>query len=66
MEKGYSEVHGMDCNETFTPVARMDTIGLLLEVASSKRWEVHNMDVKSALLHGDLKERRCMMVRNDP
>ena len=46
----------MDYNETFTPVARMDSITLVLEVAASKRWEVHHMDVKSAFLHGDLKE----------
>ena len=46
----------MDYNETFTPVARMDSIIIVLEVAASKRWEVHHMDVKSAFLHGDLKE----------
>ena len=34
----------------------MDSIKLVLVVAASKRWEVHHMDVKSAFLHGDLKE----------
>ena len=56
MEKGYSEVHGMDYNETFATLARMDSIRLVLEVAYSKSWEVHHMDVKSSFIHGDLKE----------
>ena len=46
----------MDYNETFAPVAKMDSIRLVLAPAASKGWQVHNMDVKSALLHGDLKE----------
>ena len=56
MAKGYSQVQGLDYNETFSPVARMDSIRLVLVVAASKRWEVHHMDVKSAAIHGDLKE----------
>ena len=54
--KGYSQVHGLDYNEKFTPVARMDSIRLVLAVAASKRWVVHHMDVKSAFLHGDQEE----------
>ena len=60
MAKGYSQVQGLDYNETFTLVARMDSIKLVLAVAASKRWEVHHMDVKSAFLHGDLKEEIYM------
>ena len=47
-------------NETFAPVDRMDSIRLVLAIAASKRWEVHHMDVKSAFLHGDLKEEIYM------
>ena len=50
----------MEYNETFTPVARMDSIRLLLTIVASKRWEVHHMDVKSAFLHGDLEEEMYM------
>ena len=46
----------MDYNEKFTPVARMDSIRLILAIVASKIWEVHHMDVKSAFLHGVLKE----------
>ena len=58
--KGYSQVQGLDYNETFTPVARMDSISLVLVVAASLIWEVHHMDVKSAFLHGDLKKEIYM------
>ena len=46
--------------KTFTPVARMDSIGLVLSIVASKRLEVHHMDVKSAFLHGDLEEEIYM------
>jgi hypothetical protein len=58
--KGYSQVHGIDYTETFAPVAKMDSIRLVLAIAASRRWEVHHMDVKSAFLHGDLKEEIYM------
>ena len=38
----------------------MDSIRLVLAIAASRRWEVHHMDVKSAFLHGDLKEEIYM------
>ena len=54
--KGYSQVHGIDYNETFAPVAKMDSIRLALAIATSKQWEVHHMEVKCAFLNGDLTE----------
>nr|GEX41279.1 ribonuclease H-like domain, reverse transcriptase, RNA-dependent DNA polymerase [Tanacetum cinerariifolium] len=48
--------HGIDFDEVFTPVARIETIRLLLAIAANNKWEVHHLDVKSAFLHGDLKE----------
>jgi hypothetical protein len=68
--KGFSHVEGIDYNETFAPVAKMNSIRLVLALAASHKWEVHQMDVKSAFLHGDLKEEICMeqphgYVQND-
>ena len=60
VEKGYSQVQGLDYNETFSPLARMDSIGMVLAIDASKRWEVHHMDVKSAFLNGDLEEEIYM------
>ena len=52
--KFYSHVHGIDYNETFALVAKMDSIRLALAIATSRQWEVHHMDVKCAFLNGDL------------
>nr|GEV03592.1 ribonuclease H-like domain, reverse transcriptase, RNA-dependent DNA polymerase [Tanacetum cinerariifolium] len=54
--KGYIQEHGIDFEEVFAPVARMETIRLLLALAANNKWGVHYLDVKSAFLHGDLKE----------
>ncbi|KAG8480419.1 hypothetical protein CXB51_025096 [Gossypium anomalum] len=54
--KGYSQQYGIDFEETFAPVARLDTIKLLLSLAAQKQWKIHQLDVKSAFLNGYLKE----------
>ena len=54
--KGFSKFQGIDYNETFAPVAKMDSIRLFLVIAASKKWEVHHMDVKSAFIHDDMKD----------
>jgi hypothetical protein len=54
--KGYSQQHGIDYNEVFAPVARWDTIRTILALAASKGWDVYQLDVKSAFLHGELVE----------
>ena len=53
--KGFSQVHVIDYNETFSLVAKMDSIRIVLGIAASKQWEVHHMDVKSAFIDGDIK-----------
>lgn len=54
--KGYMQRHGIDYDEVFAPVARIETIRLIIALAASYGWEVHHLDVKTAFLHGDLKE----------
>ena len=46
----------MDYIDTFAPVAKMDSIRLVVAIATYKRWEVHPMDAKSGFIHGDLHE----------
>ena len=48
--------HGIDYEEVFAPVARIETIRLLISLAASYGWEIHHLDVKTAFLHGELKE----------
>jgi hypothetical protein len=54
--KGYAQRQGVDFDEVFAPVARMETVRLLLALSAHSGWQVHHMDVKSAFLNGDLAE----------
>ncbi|GKB95151.1 ribonuclease H-like domain, reverse transcriptase, RNA-dependent DNA polymerase [Tanacetum coccineum] len=56
LAKGYIQEHDIVFEEVFAPVARMETIRLLLTMAANNKWEVHHLDVKSAFLHRELKE----------
>ena len=54
--KGYAQRFGVDFDEVFALVARIETVRVLLALAAQGGWEVHHMDVKSAFLNGDLSE----------
>ncbi|KAM1262144.1 hypothetical protein ACFX2G_027916 [Malus domestica] len=54
--KGYAQKPGVDYNETFAPVARLDTIRTLIALAAQKSWKLYQLDVKSAFLNGVLEE----------
>ncbi|GKA44214.1 putative RNA-directed DNA polymerase [Tanacetum coccineum] len=54
--KGYVQKQGVDYDEVFAPVARLDTIRVILALAAQHGWSVHHLDVKSAFLNGDLEE----------
>jgi hypothetical protein len=49
-------MHGIEYDETFSPVEKMDSILFPLGIAATKEWEVHHMDVKNSFLHKDLSE----------
>jgi hypothetical protein len=70
VSKGFSQVEGIYYNEMFSPVAKMNSIHLVLALIASHKWEFHQMDVKYAFLHGDLQEEIYMeqppdFVQND-
>ena len=54
--KGYKQKPGIDYFEVFAPVARMDTIRMIVALAVQNRWRIYQMDVKSAFLNGFLDE----------
>jgi hypothetical protein len=54
--QGYSQVEGLDFWETFAPVARLKAIRILLAFATSKRFKLYQMDMKSAFLNGVIQE----------
>jgi hypothetical protein len=49
-------VHGIDYDNTFTPVVKMDSIRLELTIEAAKGWEVQHMDVTNTFLHRDLSK----------
>jgi len=54
--KGYSQQEGIDFDDTFAPVEKLNTIRMLISLAIKCNWELHQLDVKSTFLNGDLKE----------
>lgn len=56
VEKGYAQQPGIDYDEVFAPVTRLETVRLLLALAAKHELEVHHLDVKSAFLNGILDE----------
>nr|GEV11023.1 Gag-Pol polyprotein [Tanacetum cinerariifolium] len=54
--RGYRQEEGIDFEESFAPVSRMEAIRIFLAYAAHKGFTVYQMDVKTAFLHGSLKE----------
>ena len=58
--RGYSQKKGIDYKETFSPVARLESIRLILAVAAAEDMEMVHFDVRTAFLHGNLEEEIYM------
>ena len=54
--KGYSQQEGIDFEETYAQIAELNTIRLLVALATKHNWRIHQLDVKSSFVNGDLKE----------
>ncbi|GKB17674.1 retrotransposon protein, putative, ty1-copia subclass [Tanacetum coccineum] len=54
--KGYTQTHGIDYEETFSPVAKIKSIRIMLAIAAFHDYEIWQMDVKTAFLNGKLTE----------
>ncbi|KAL0539558.1 hypothetical protein IC582_023774 [Cucumis melo] len=58
--KGFTHTYGVDYSETFSPVAKLNTVKFLLSIAVNKDWLLYQRDVKNAFLNGDLVEEVYM------
>ncbi|RDX63704.1 hypothetical protein CR513_57826, partial [Mucuna pruriens] len=60
--KGYTQAYGMDYEETFASMAKMNTIRVIISLAAHFGWNLQQFDVKNAFLHGDLEEEVYMEI----
>jgi hypothetical protein len=54
--RGFSQKEGIDYDETFAPVARYTSIRTIISLASIMGWKLHQMDVKTSFLNGQVEE----------
>ena len=56
MAKGFTQKEGIDYNESFSPVLCKDSFRIIMALVTHYDLELHQMDVKTAFLNGDLEE----------
>ena len=59
---GYSQIHGLNYFETFSPTVSLDNVRMILALAAHYDWEAHQVDIKTAFLHAPLKEDVYMTI----
>lgn len=56
MAQGFKQEYGLDYLETFSPIAKISTIRILLIVAVTHKWQILQLDVSNTFLHGDFHD----------
>ncbi|RVW33229.1 Retrovirus-related Pol polyprotein from transposon RE1 [Vitis vinifera] len=54
--RGYAQTYGVDYSDTFSPIAKLNSVRLFISIVASQQWMIHQLDIKNAFLHGDLEE----------
>jgi hypothetical protein len=58
--KGFKQCYDIDYDDTFSPVVKLSTIRLVISIAVSQGWSLHQLDVQNAFLHGVLEKEVFM------
>ena len=56
VSKGFTQTYGIDYLETFAPVAKLNSVRVLLSLATNHDWPLQHLEVKNAFLNGDMEE----------
>ena len=64
--KGYSQVQGVDYDETYMPVARLSSLCMILAVATRNDWDIDVFDFQSTFLNGKLDEGEDLYMELPP
>ena len=62
LAKGFTQLYGIDYHKTFVPVAKLNTVCVLLPIVVNQNWPLFQLDVKNAFLNGDLIEEVYMDI----
>ena len=54
--QGFTQIYGIDYQETFAPITKINSIRILISLAIHFNWPLHQLDVKNAFLNRDLEE----------
>ena len=62
MAKGFTQSYGVDYEETFAPVAKLNSVRVILSLAANLDWPLHQLDIKNAFLNDELEEEVYMQI----
>ncbi|GKA30496.1 retrovirus-related pol polyprotein from transposon TNT 1-94 [Tanacetum coccineum] len=59
--RGFNQKEGLDHKHTFSPVAKLAIVRVLIAIAIAKQWSLHQLDINNAFLHGSIEEEIYML-----